>query len=99
MKKKKKHPIANIFRGPPSDPDPKKFSLPPFCHESYRSTHRKARKLNFYWKICGNFFQGPPLVKRVNNFEGPLFASVPLPYRKCALGKVTQNVIKLAVVH
>ena len=23
--------------------------------------HRKTCKLNFQWKICGNFFQGPPL--------------------------------------
>ena len=37
--------------------------------------HRKACKLNFYWKICSNFIQGPSF--KGQKFEGPPFASGP----------------------
>ena len=40
---------------------------------------RKACKLNFYWKICGNFFSGPPL-QGSKILRAPLFASGP-PYK------------------
>ena len=61
--------IAKIFRGPPSDR--KNISGPPlFAMKITGQPHRKACKLIFYWKICGNFFQGPPY-KDQKIFKGP----------------------------
>ena len=51
--------IAKNFRGPPSD-GKKKIQAPLFAMKIMGQPHRKACKLNFQWKICGNFFQGPP---------------------------------------
>ena len=57
--KKKKKNIVNIFASPPLQ-IAKKFQGPLFAMNITGQPHWKACKLNFYWKICGNFFQGPP---------------------------------------
>ena len=64
--------IVNIFQGPPSDL--KKIQGPLFTMKIMGQPHRKSCKLNFYWKICGNFFQGPPL-QGSKSLRAPLFAS------------------------
>ena len=66
--------IAKIF-GAPSDRK-KKFRAPLFAMKITGQPHRKACKLSFQWKICGNFFSGSPLT-RVKHFKGPLFESDP----------------------
>ena len=58
------------FSGPPFQTS-KKFRAPLFAMKITGQPHRKACKLNFPWKICGNFFQAPPL--QGSKFEGPPF--------------------------
>ena len=45
----------------PAPSDLKKLQFPPslFAMKVTGQSHRKACKLNFYWKIFGDFFQGP----------------------------------------
>ena len=68
-----------MFRGPTFRPQ--KISwFPHFCLENYVSTHRKACKLNFYWKICGIFCQGPPL-EGSKIVRAPPFLHQPPPHK------------------
>ena len=69
-----KENCCDFFLAPPRDL--KKFQGPPFATKMGQP-HRKACKLNFYWKICGNFFKPPPL-QMSKNLRAPLFASGPL---------------------
>ena len=39
---------------------PQKIQGPLFAVKIMSQPHGKACKCNFYWKICGNFFQVPP---------------------------------------
>ena len=55
----------------------KKIQGPLFAMKIMGQPHRKACKLNFYWKIC-NFFQGPSL-QGSKILGTPLFASGPPP--------------------
>ena len=67
------------FSGPPSDF--KKFQAA-FAMKIMSQPHRKAYgKLNFYWKICGHLFQGPPPLTRVKNFKGPHPFCISPPYK------------------
>ena len=61
--------IAKIFGAPLQTA--KNFRAPLFAMKITGQPHRKACKLNFYWKICGNFFQGPPY--KGQKFQGPPF--------------------------
>ena len=55
--------ITKKFTPPPPPPsDLKKFQGPLFAMKITGQLHRKACKLNFYWKICAIFFQGPLLL-------------------------------------
>ena len=75
-----KGPFTNTWNGGlgPFQVDLKTISGPPlFAMKITGQPHKKACKLNFYWKICGNFFQGPPLT-RVKNFKGPFLHQAPL---------------------
>ena len=67
--------IAKIVCPPPFRPQ-KNFRGPFLPWKLQVIPHRKACKLNFYWKICGNFFKGPPL-QRSKILRAPLFASGP----------------------
>ena len=55
----------------------KNFSSP-FPIKIMDQTRRKASKLNFHCKICGNFFQDSPLQYWVKFLRVPLFAPGPL---------------------
>ena len=52
--------LQKFFGSPPSDL--KSFSPPPFFAMKImgQPAHKKACKLNVYWKICGNFFSKAP---------------------------------------
>ena len=53
--------IIKIFQPPQTS---KNFHSPPlFAMKIMGQPHRKACKLNFYWKICGNFFFKASLYK------------------------------------
>ena len=70
--------IAKIFPQPfRQQKKTKNQGPPPFFMKITGQRRRKAYKLNFKWKICGNFFQAPSLT-RVKILKGPLFASGPL---------------------
>ena len=62
---------------PPPLQTVKKFRPPLFAMKITGQPHRKACKLNFYWKICGIFFRPSPLTK-VKDFKGPFSALAPL---------------------
>ena len=51
MQKEKKKSV-NFFS--------KNFRAPFFAMKIMDQPHREACKLNFYWKICGNFFKAQP---------------------------------------
>ena len=67
------------FFGPPFRPK-KNFRPPPFfAMKITGQPHRKACKLNFQWKNCGNFFQAPPY--KGQKFSGPPFLHQSPPYK------------------
>ena len=75
----KKKLLWKCFAPPPPPSDHKKIQDPLFTMKITGQPHRKACKLNFYWKICGNFFSGPPL-QGSKILRAPIFASGP-PYK------------------
>ena len=75
-----KENIAKSFRGPRSDH--KKISSPLFGIKITGQSHRKACKLNYYWKICGNFIQGP-LRSFKNVLRAPFLHQAPLQKSVC----------------
>ena len=93
--------IAKSFRGPRSDH--KKSAPPPplFAMTITGQSHRKACKLNIYWKIYGNFFRAP--LQGSTFFKGPflhlpslqVFVNGPLDkqtyFRKTQLNETWHN--------
>ena len=84
-----KGPFTNICKGeawckkflsqkflPPPLQTSKNFRASLFAMKITGQPCRKACKLNFHWKICGNFFKAPLI--RFKTLRAPLFASGPL---------------------
>ena len=57
---------------------PLKISGPLFAMKVMGQPHKKVCKLNFHWKICGNFFQAPSL-QSSNLLRSPFASALPPP--------------------
>ena len=66
--------VPKIFWAHPFRPQ-KISGTPLFAMKITGQPRRKAYKLNFYWKICANFFQGPHY--KSQKFSGPPFCIRP----------------------
>ena len=55
----KKKKISQFFFGGGLPSDLKKFQLPLFAMKIMGQPRGKSGKLNFHWKICGNFSKAP----------------------------------------
>ena len=58
--------------GPEAD-----VKFPLFDMKTTSQPHRKARKLNFDWNVCGYFFQGPLYKCQKKKKKGPFFSISP----------------------